>query len=959
MAKRDNQQSKLAGKTGVKKKISPMVQQWNAFKAEHPDAMLLFRVGDFFETFGDDAKLAAEILNITLTKRSHGPGREGWPLAGIPYHALENYIGKLVAAGVRVAICDQVGPTKGLKANEVVKREVTRIVTPGTVIEENLLEDKSDNCLIAVARHGGNWGLAACDLSTGALAATEFSGDDARTTLISEVARIQPAEMLAIEDDQRMLEEGLRETFGAQRRLLQTRVDEGMVRLDRAREALLEQLGVATLQGFGAEDSPAAISASGALVTYLLETQRRGLGHIQSLQIYSVDDHMVLDAVTQRSLELTANLIDGSKNNTLLEVLDHTRTPMGGRKLRQWITRPLQNLDAIRSRQDGIESLLMDAAARSELNEALRGVRDLERIVGRIHCNTANARDLVALSTSLREAPAIKTLLMRTGAGRLRDIGEQMRTLADLADELENALNPDPPVSIREGGMIRDGHHAELDELRGIAKGGKDWIAQMRAREIERTGIPSLKIGYNKVFGYYIEITNAHKDKAPEDWIRRQTLTNGERYITPELKEQEEKILGAQDKIHELEGELFEALRERVKSRTQEVQTLAQQIASVDVIASLAEVALRGHYVRPTVDESDTVHIEAGRHPVLEAIMSDRPFVANDVHLSNAMEQIWLITGPNMAGKSTFIRQVAIITLMAHIGAYVPARAAKIGLVDRIFTRVGATDYLARGQSTFLVEMTETANILNNASPRSLVILDEIGRGTSTYDGLSIAWAVVEYLHDKPRRRAKTLFATHYHELTDLEGKLERVRNYSVAVKENDEGITFLYRIAKGGADRSYGIFAAQLAGMPRETLDRAKEILFRLECHQPAGDDEVIEVESQPTPHYDDDPQDWAGEGGSVSSAAIGGYPASGHKGPKQEDEGQGNSQDSAGHLQIPGPQEMSVNLPENAQTQPDMFTPSLPAEFDELKKMDLNHMTPIQAWHVLDQVIRLMRQM
>lgn len=881
--------------------LTPMVRQYQQIKAHHPDEILLYRIGDFYETFGEDAKTTAEVLGIVLTRKHVGKGQT-LPLAGIPYHALESYLAKLVRAGHRVAICEQIGDPKAAKG--VVDREVTRVVTPGTLIEENLLEDKTANYLVAFARHRGNWGLALADLSTGALGATEFSGEQARPTLMSELTRINPSEALATDADWELLEPVIHASFGSAgpSGMLRTRVDRGMTRYDAARRVLLDHFGVSTLQGFGAEDVPAAVCTAGALVAYLQETQRRSLGHIRALRIYSVRETMGLDATTRRSLELTRNMIDGGRSATLLEVLDHTATPMGGRLLREWILQPLQDLEAIAARQDSIESLLADSATRQRLAETLRGVRDLERILGRVHCGTANARDLRALTASLGEVPAIKAALQRLEKGRARTIGDHMETLADLADRLDAALVPDPPVTLREGGMIRDGVNADLDELRAVTRNGKGWIARMKADEIERTGIPSLKIGYNKVFGYYIEVRKANLQKVPEHYQRRQTLTNAERFITPDLKQKEEQILGAQDKIGELEYDIFEQLRELVKSHTGALQRLAAGLAEADALASLARAALIGGYVRPIVDGSDLVQVEAGRHPVLEALMAERPFVPNDVELDSHQQQIWLITGPNMAGKSTFIRQVALLALMAHIGAFVPARSARFGLIDRIFTRVGATDYIARGQSTFLVEMTETANILHHATERSLVILDEIGRGTSTYDGLSIAWAVVEYLHEKPRRRARTLFATHYHELTDLEGRLDRVRNYNVAVKEDADGIAFLYQIIPGGANRSYGIFAAKLAGMPEETLERARQILFRLECHRPATEDL----------------------------------------------EGAGEDTESA-----PPPAHRDVDV-----MQMDLFEPLVPPELDRLRDLDVNQLTPMQALQILNKLVKAMKK-
>jgi DNA mismatch repair protein MutS len=809
-----------------------MVRQYLRIKAEHPGEILLFRIGDFYETFGEDAHAASEILGIALTKKHIGNGKT-LPLAGIPYHALDAYLGKLIRAGRRVAICEQVEDARDSKG-PTVEREVVRVVTPGTVIEERLLDDKSHNYIAAVARQGGVWGLARCDLSTGALAATEPTGPDPRAALFDEISRVAPAELIATAEDMAPIEKEIAGRPGAP--ALQ-RIDPGLTRLAAARSALLEQFGVQNLEGFGAEETPAALCAAGALVAYLRETQRRAPGHVHRLEIYRSADHLILDAVTRRSLELTRNLIDGSTRATLLDVLDCTRTPMGGRLLRDWLLQPLQDLGAIHERQDAIASLVETAALRERLGEGLRGVRDIERILGRVHCRTANARDLIALARSLRETPSIKSALVHHGRGALARLGRAIETLADLADRLEGAVVADPPIGLREGGIIRDGFSEELDRLRSIAKGGKSWIAQMRAGEIARTGINSLKIGFNKVFGYYIEVSKANVDKVPADYERRQTLTNGERYVTPALKEKEAEILGAEEKICALEADLFERLRSGVEDRTEALQRLAAHLAEADALASLARAALDGGYVRPEVDGSDLIEIRGGRHPVVEALLADRPFVPNDVALDSRDEQIWLITGPNMAGKSTFIRQVALIALMAHVGSFVPARSARIGLIDRIFTRVGATDHLARGQSTFLVEMTETANILNNATPKSLVVLDEIGRGTSTYDGLSIAWAVLEHLHENKERRARALFATHYHELAELEGRLARLKNYNVAVAERGESITFLYEIRRGGSDHSYGIHAARLAGMPAEAVARAREILFELECARSVGE--------------------------------------------------------------------------------------------------------------------------
>lgn len=891
---------------------TPMMRQYLRIKAEHPGDLLLYRIGDFYETFGEDAKTASRVLGIALTKKHIGNGQT-MPLAGIPYHALDNYLGRLVRAGLRIAICEQIEDAKDAKG-PTVEREVVRVVTRGTLIEDNLLEGKSHNFLAAVALHRGKWALAACDLSTGTLAATQFGGDDPRRQLLDELARVCPAELLATPGDLAMIESQLDPADGGMAR---SRIDEGLTKLAAARSALLELLGVQNLAGFGAEETPAAICAAGALVAYLRETQRRMPGHISHLAIYSADDFMLLDAVTQRSLELTRNLVDGGPKATLLEVLDHTRTPMGGRLLRQWILQPLQDLPTITERLDGIESFLAARGFHDQIRTALRGVRDLERILSRVHCRSANARDLLVLAQSLRRAPEIKTALEAEGRGALARLGRAMIELEALAGEIERALVAEPPVTLREGGFIRDGFDADLDELREVSRGGKDWIARMRQAEIERTGIERLKIGFNRVFGYYIEVSKANLAKVPEEYERRQTLTNAERFITPELKEKEALILGAQEKICDLELKLFEQLRARIEAQTKAIQRLAAQVAETDALASLAEAAARGGYVRPEVDASDVVEIKQGRHPVVEALLTDRPFVPNDVYLDRRTEQIWIITGPNMAGKSTFIRQVALITLMAHMGGYVPAKKASIGLVDKIFTRVGATDYLTRGQSTFLVEMTETANILNNATERSLVILDEIGRGTSTYDGLSIAWAVVEYLHGRKRQRARTLFATHYHELAELEGTLKRVKNHNVAVHEEGDSIAFLYHIVPGCSDHSYGIHAAKLAGMPAETIERAREILFELECTKGVGEK--------------------AGSG----------------RGENRDERGQPTA-----HLSIELP-DVSATPTGDIMAQPDMFAPMGSPLLDALARMDVSNITPMQALQLLDELTRAARGM
>ena len=805
-------------------KLTPMVRQYNQIKAQYPDHLLLYRMGDFYETFNDDAKLASRVLDIALTKRGRVNG-EPMPLAGIPYHALDTYLAKLVRAGIKVAICEQVEDPKLAKG--VVRREVVRVVTPGGLIEPALLDEKSNNYLVAVCRVGDRWGLAWCDLSTGAFGLSEFCGQRAGAALYSEVCRLRPAELLVPED----LEIEAKELVDPQMGAAIAPLKAEYFQPDRARKAVLEQLGAHDLSGFGAEDRRAGVAAAGAAIRYLRETQMQALRHINRLRVYECSDYMVLDYTTQRSLELVEGLHGPAKEGTLLGVLDRTLSAMGGRLLRQWILRPLKEKHAIEERLDAVEDLYNAVGMRGRLIESLKGVYDLERILSRVSCQSANARDLIALRLTLQRVPEIAAALSGARSALLARQAQEIDPDGDLGQQLERALVDDPPLSVREGGLIRDGFSAELDELRSITRDSKGWINRLRESQIKRTGIQNLKIGYNQVFGYYIEVTKSNLRSVPPDYIRKQTLVNAERFVTPELKEKEEIILNAEEKINGLECRLFEELRGAVAERIPTLQSLAQALAEIDCLVSLAEAAVAGGYARPQITEEATIVIREGRHPVLETLDLGQAFVPNDTELDCEKSQILLITGPNMAGKSTYIRQVALITLMAHMGSFVPAHSASIGLVDRIFTRVGAMDRLAKGQSTFLVEMSETANILNNATSQSLVILDEIGRGTSTYDGLSIAWAVVEYLHNHKSCRPKTLFATHYHELTDLENSFERVRNYNVAVLEEENRVVFLYKIVPGPTDRSYGIYAAQLAGIPPSAIRRAKEILFQLEC--------------------------------------------------------------------------------------------------------------------------------
>ncbi len=790
------------------------------FKKAHEGAILFFRMGDFYEMFYDDAKTASRVLGLTLTSRSKG--EDAVPMAGFPYRAAEPYIKRLIAAGYKVAICEQIQDPA--EAKGLVERDVVRIVTPGTVTEDNLLEAKAHNYLAAVCRNGQTAGLAWVDLSTGEFMAEDVEAD----RLATELARIAPAECLAPESDaqpESSLAELIRQGAEA---MLTPRPDWEFGR-DAAYRALCEHFGVASLDGFGCEDLGPALGSAGAVLAYLQETQKTSLGHICKISRCSPDDRVVLDRATQVSLELVRTLRTQETRGSLLWVLDQTVTSMGGRRLREWLLAPLRDADRIRARHLAVKELTEQAAARRDLRAALKRIYDVERIAAKVSCGRANARDLVSLRQSLEALPDVRAALDACRAPLLAELRDRLDLLDDVRVLIASAINPDPPIAVTEGGVIREGYDADLDRLRHIASSGKSWIARFQAEEIERTGIPSLKVGFNKVFGYYLEVTNTHKDKVPERYICKQTLKNAERYITPELKEYEAQVLTAEERSKEVEYKLFQEVRRRVAEQTRRLQETADAAARLDVLASLAETAVDRRYCMPEMAEEPVLDIRDGRHPVLEAMQQEEEFVPNDTILGGDAGLMMVITGPNMAGKSTYIRQVALITLMAHMGSFVPAKRARIGLTDRIFTRVGASDELARGQSTFMVEMTETANILNNATERSLIIFDEVGRGTSTFDGVSIAWAICEFVHE--HLRSRTLFATHYHELTELALSLDGVRNYNVAVREWEDEVVFLRRIVEGGADKSYGIHVARLAGLPREVIDRAREILQRLEA--------------------------------------------------------------------------------------------------------------------------------
>ncbi len=892
-----NRKEKPVGQT-------PLMRQYYKIKSRYPNAILLFRMGDFYETFDEDAHIVSRVLGITLTKRANGQAADV-PLAGFPHHALDNYLPKLVRAGYRVAICEQLEDPKF--ARKVVKRDVVEVVTPGVSFHEYLLDPKRANYLAAVVwgterGERDRIGFAFLDASTG-----EFSVTEAPAHRLEDLLQtIQPAEVLVDKRQRDRLQRIQGLSF------VVTPQEDWVFSFDYAYEVLLRHFKTHSLKGFGVDDLRLGLRAAGAALHYLGETQKGRLPHVRRLTRYVTDEYMVLDPQTKRNLELVASLQDGTQEGSLVQILDETLTPMGGRLLRRWLLRPLKNVRQIEKRLEAVEALVRDRRLRERLREELRQVGDLERLAARVCTGRATPRDLMHLRLTLEQIPPIKQALADVACDTLRRLAEQLTLCTQVVERIRQALVDDPPASLSDGGVIRDGFNPELDELREIARSGKDFIARLQQKEIERTGIPSLKVGFNKVFGYYIEVTNAHRNKIPPHYIRKQTLVNAERYITPELKEYEEKILSAEEKIAGLEAELFNRLRLEVAEATAELQLNASLLAMLDVFCSLAEVADRYDYTRPELHEGTELLIEEGRHPVVERTLPPgEPFIPNDIYLDTHSQQILIITGPNMAGKSVVLRQTGLIVLLAQIGSFVPARRARIGIVDRIFTRVGASDNLAAGESTFLVEMNETANILNNATPRSLILLDEVGRGTSTFDGLSIAWALVEYLHENPSVAARTLFATHYHELNELAERFPRVKNYRVQVEEHDGKVIFLHKLVPGGADHSYGIEVARMAGLPEPVITRAREILRHLEAQHlvveaPAGDGEPVRP---------------------VRSARRARIPAD----------------TSAFQLSL------------FAQPEPDPVAEELK---ERLRRIDPNRMTPIEALLLLDELKRLVER-
>ena len=796
--------------------LTPMMKQFLELKAKHPDAVMLFRCGDFYETYSTDAVLASEILGITLTKRANGKGKT-IEMAGFPHHALDTYLPKLIRAGKRVAICDQLEDPKLTK--KLVKRGITELVTPGVSINDNILNYRENNFLAAVHFGKGACGVAFLDISTGEFLTAEGSFDHI-DKLLNNFA---PKEVL-FERGRRGMFEG---NFGS--KFFTFELDDWVFTETTAREKLLKHFEVKNLKGFGVEHLKNGIIASGAILQYLIMTQHTQIGHITSLARIEEDKYVRLDKFTVRSLELMGSMNDGG--SSLLDVIDKTISPMGARLLKRWMVFPLKDVKPINGRLDVVEYFFRKPEFQGVIEEQLHLIGDLERIISKVAVGRVSPREVVALKVALQAIEPIKEACMDADNASLNHIGGQLDICRSIRDRIEREINNDPPLLVNKGGVIKSGVNAELDELRRIAYSGKDYLLQIQQRESELTGIPSLKIGYNNVFGYYIEVRNVHKDKVPQEWIRKQTLVNAERYITQELKEYEEKILGAEDKILVLETQLYAELVQSLSEFIPAIQTDANQIARLDCLLSFATAARENNYIRPVISDDEVLEIHQGRHPVIEKQLPiGEKYVANDVMLDSSTQQIIIITGPNMAGKSALLRQTALITLMAQIGCFVPAESAHIGLVDKIFTRVGASDNISVGESTFMVEMNEAADILNNLSPRSLVLFDELGRGTSTYDGISIAWAIVEYIHEHPHAKARTLFATHYHELNEMEKSFKRIKNYNVSVKEIDNKVIFLRKLERGGSEHSFGIHVAKMAGMPKSIVKRANDILKQLE---------------------------------------------------------------------------------------------------------------------------------
>ena len=830
--------------------FSPMMQHYLKTKEEYSDCILFYRLGDFYEMFFDDAITVSRELEITLTGKDCGQ-EERAPMAGIPFHAAEGYIARLISKGYKVAICEQMEDPK--EAKGIVKREVIRVVTPGTVIESNLLEEKKNNYIMSIYKTGIYYGLGVCDVSTGDFYATQICENNNFSKLLDEISRYSPSEVIV----NKMMFETKSELNKIQERFKVYVSLEKEENFNDETELLLQMYNVISDKSKDGnkisnseqmqeiDNKNLMIPAINALITYLTETQKTNLDHINTIKIYSITQYMSLDINARRNLELTEKMRDKSKKGTLLWVLDKTSTSMGGRLLRRWINDPLIDVNEINKRLDSVKELKNSIILKGDIIDSLKKVYDIERLAGKIAYGNANGRDLISLKNSVKQLPEVKEILSKTESGLLKELYGELDTLQDVYELIEKSIVEEPPISVKEGGIIKLGYDPEIDQLKKATTEGKTWIVQLEAKEREETGIKGLKVGFNKVFGYFIEVTKSNLSMVPDRYIRKQTLTNAERYVTEELKTLENQILGAEEKVINLEYKAFTDVRDAIEKQIQRIQKTSNIVATLDVITSFATVAEEMNYVKPVVDNDGIIDIKDGRHPVIEKMSQAGEFVPNDTYLDKSANRLAIITGPNMAGKSTYMRQVALITLMAQIGSYVPASQARIGVVDKIFTRVGASDDLSMGQSTFMVEMMEVATILKEATANSLVILDEIGRGTSTYDGLSIAWAVAEHIADKNLCGAKTLFATHYHELTELEEKIEGVKNYSIAVKEKGEDIIFLRKIVKGGTDESYGVHVARLAGVPQNVTKKANEILRSLERRNILNN-KVIEKENK-----------------------------------------------------------------------------------------------------------------
>ncbi|MFB0519737.1 MAG: DNA mismatch repair protein MutS [Acidobacteriota bacterium] len=807
------------------KSLTPAMRQYQKIKKDYPDAILFFRMGDFYEMFFEDARLASRLLDIALTSRDKGKGPKT-PMCGIPFHAADIYISRLIKSGHKVAICEQVEDPKTAKG--IVKREVVRVITPGTALDTQLLDPKENNYLASLFQNDQGFGISFLDLSTGEFKATEFTASEGGDKLIDEFNTFSPRELLIPENFSFLSK--IKEEFPE---MIISPLEGWIFAPDYGYQLLLEQFKTASLEPFGIEGKLIAIGSAGALLHYLRETQKEELAHVTGLSFYQRSDYMILDAIAQRNLELIRSLQEGKREGSLLSIIDLTVTGMGARLLKSWLVKPLLNKAEIDRRLDAVEEFYQGVILRSSIREELKQFHDIERLTSKVTLNTANARDLVSLKSSINLIPALRELLKGCTSSLLKELTDELDELDDIGELIDKAIAEEPPLTLREGGLIKGGFDERLDELREISSQGKSFIARLEAQERKRTGISTLKVRYNKVFGYYIEVSKSNLSLVPKDYMRKQTLVGGERFITPELKDYESKVLGAEEEIRRLEYEIFDRIRKKVSEAAPRILATARGLSTIDVLTALAEVAARNSYNRPVITEVEELTIIEGRHPVVEKTNLAEKFIPNDTYLNPDSEQLLIITGPNMGGKSTYLRQVALIAIMAQIGSFVPAKRAEIGLIDRIFTRIGALDNIVRGQSTFLVEMNETANILYHATSKSLILLDEVGRGTSTFDGVSIAWAVAESIHNNASIAAKTLFATHYHELADLARTLSKAKNYNVSVREWNDRIIFLRKVVEGCSDKSYGIQVARLAGIPQEVIERAKEILQNLEKNE------------------------------------------------------------------------------------------------------------------------------